>query len=137
MFWRESVNLVWIVMLCWPLAGCGSTPTPQPAHEEVLCRAPLGHRTARRVFRWKFDVLQATIQKHLEQQDSVASQDLLKVASESFSPEMMESLGDVSAALLLVLLELETRGTIERLPFDDRSEVGPAYRLSPPSASER
>lgn len=127
---RKLAGFVGWTVLFTAMAGCGAPSLPQPVHEEVMCRSPLGHRTARRVFRWKFDVLQKSIRDTLEREESLTTEELLIRIKRGFAPEMLESLGDLREVFVLVLLELETRGEVQRIPVDDQSEIGSAYRRS-------
>ncbi len=54
--------------------------------------------------------------------------DMREAITAGLSREMIESLGDVAALLEIVLLELESRREVERVPASDRRPVGSKYR---------
>lgn len=59
--------------------------------------------------------------------EPLATDELWRQIERKLSPEIYERLGPIGDLLSLVLLELETRGDVARMPDDDESDVGPTY----------
>ena len=124
-FWRGLMVALMGLMSCG--AGCSKLPPPQPAFEDVACHSPTGHRTARRVPRWKFDELRSRILAELHRTGGAATVDLFHTVMGELSKEMVESLGQPDELLDLVLLELETRHEVTRSDASDRLPLGKKY----------
>ncbi len=128
-FWRGLL----LVLMC--LTGCGagcSKPPPQPAFEDVACHSPTGHRTARRVPRWKFEELRSRLLAELHRTGAAATEELFHAVTRELSKEMVESLGQPGELLELVLLELETRREVARSDVSARSPLGEKYSANEP-----
>lgn len=122
--YREWVLVLGIVICA---LGCGRKPAPQPAFENVACRSPTGHRTARTVPRWKFDEMSRRMWAELRSSESTPTAQLFHTIRSGLSQEMVESLDDVDEVMERVLLELEVRGQVDRVPTSNHVPVGTAY----------
>lgn len=101
------------------LCGCGRDE-PQVAFETVMCRSPAGDRTAKRIFKWKFDTVRESVLAALPASGDIAMDDLITSVEAGYSEAMIDSLVDVRDCIRTVVLELEVRGEIERVSDSDR-----------------
>jgi hypothetical protein len=111
---RKYFHLITLLLLFCVLPGCSDKP--QPAFETIICRSPSGDRTAKHVFKWRFDTVRESVLKTLSQHDDMTLKKLVAVLNSEYSQEMRDSLQDVRGCIETVVLEMEARGEIERLP---------------------
>lgn len=106
------------------LVGCGNSVV-EPTAEVVHCRVITGERTARTIDTWKFEMVQQAI-KGAPIEAPGLTLDEITTALARRHQDLAENLSKYETEVPLILLELEVRGELSRLPEFDGQDSTPS-----------
>ncbi len=112
----------WTIVLavCGVIAATGCRSKAVEAFPKVECRTPNGKRKPVQLHQWKFErIREAVLDQVPVDGKQIAYEQLLKKVEKSIPAEEQESIGKISWFVQTVVLELETRGELERFPESD------------------
>jgi hypothetical protein len=85
--------------------------------EKVLCRTPSAGKSAKRIDRWKFELLRKAILSSLSTKEpGVVFNDLFGLVEARLTKRQIEEIGSIPWYTTTVKLELEVVGEIARVP---------------------
>ena len=107
--------LIWLVVCISTFSGCSSEPTEILTKME--CRSPNGLRDNKKIFEWKYDRVRDVVLSVLpEGEEGIPFPELRETAEKRFKRKERETIGKLSWYIETVVLEMETRGELERFP---------------------
>lgn len=112
---RVKVHAILIAAFCLAAVGCSSKPVE--IMPKLECRSPNGLRDNKMMYAWKFDRVREVILDVLpDGEGGMPFPELRDQAVKQFKRGEADSIGKLSWFVETVVLEMETRGELERFP---------------------